>query len=492
MAIACVADLAMTSSTNAIPYSRKRTAFFILVALAYILWADDLPTLQSSTTSSAAKVSRRAQQTSTVTCTLSSFQSVHTVQLTSGKAPGQPFSHDCLLSLHRQDPQSLSIQTSLVRSLYESRRRKDRHIAYVCREQKCGGLGDRIRGMTAAFFLAIWCNASFSVHMDSPVPWHAYVERTALDDPSAYPTDLKNMLEEKRGGFHVLNYDRINLNSTYGFSWDRRIKKYRDPVTKAKSFNTSYFEVTDFPNVLFQERQILLGERTFRFGPTLEKNPYIGDFLRQHAYLDKILGDQPLRTHIFLNLWLGEPTDYLRGLMEPMLKKLRGQRRVVGMHIRVGGMTVEHDGWRDPDRYPPESVDCFVQTAQEVCPAQQREGEGGCAVFYTSDARHVVETIQQRDLPNFYTLGDYLPLTHMDKTPFHDNVLRQNARSWVDWYLLANHCDYYLISRSGYSESASWLRAQNDHELYPARQMGSHQKCNIYDFRETRAALVLE
>ena len=71
----------------------------------------------------------------------------------------------------------------------------------------------------------------------------------------------------------------------------------------------------------------------------------------------------------------------------------------------------------------------------------------------------------------------------MDKTPFHDNVLRQNAISWADWYLLAKHCDYYLISRNGYSETASWFRAQNDHELYPARQMGSHQKYNMYDFR---------
>ena len=446
-------------------------------------------------------------------------------------APVLPFSLDCLENLvnRNQDEElpnnsateqssndrskSLPLLTALVRKLYESRRRKDRHIAYVCLERGCGGLGDRIRAATTAFYLAIWSEASFSMHIDAPVPIEEYIEGTPvhlrLDE---YPEPMQKMLAPYKNNIFVLDTTKVNNATTTMLSWDKKVIRYRDTVRNQRVSNYTYFETTDFPNELFghpsgvdtdgantdgteKDIQVVLAERWFKWRPVLEHNPYIVPFLEDYPYMGSILNDQPLRTHIFMRLFLGRATPYLRSVMEPVAAKLRTKKKVVGMHLRIGGMTLSHEGWRDPVRHGQESVDCFVQEALRECKAGN---ESDCAVFYTSDSPDAMtQMANDPRLGQFYSLEQAeLPLTHMDKTPFFkdpDSALARNARTWADWYILAAYSDKYLISRSGYSEAASWLQINNNDGngggFLPALQMGGAEgfpgeACHLYDFRK--------
>jgi hypothetical protein len=403
-----------------------------------------------------------------------------------------PFTSDCLKSLVDTHPTNLHLRVGLIRANYEHRPVPTRHLVYLCR-RGCGGIGDRIKAALNSFYLALALNATFSIDMELPVRWETFFRGLNCNyDPA------DGRLFEKLG-FTAAEYKQLpNDFSIYrqlkahedvlvtsnfeGNAFDDRLVILRD--SPPEDINYSWFHNADMEYELYGKYNhtgkevVVLSGLTFRM-EAYKKNLYAEQFWSKNRLQD--LG-RAERSFIFFRLFMPYPSDLMKNATKIYLDELKG-RFVVGMQIRLGGtVTKEKGGWVDPHRHGPMCVQCMAEKARELCHTSTL----GCTIWATSDTEAAIEEIQSAFVNDtaINVLVSSGPLTHIDRSRFRRwERVEQNTRTFVDWFIMAEYSDAFVLSRSGFGEHASWFNVMNETNFKPSFQFRSDSPCLFDEYR---------
>lgn len=406
-----------------------------------------------------------------------------------------PFSSDCLMYLLSNQTSDLTLRVGWIRLQYMVRHQNvtNHHILYLCR-MACGGMGDRIRAMLNSFYLALATGASFSINVEQPVHWDDFFLPLNADFETS---TSKNGFLARHGWQQdyiqhskefdllkkILNDSTVDRSDEAGH-WDQ----YLGDDEKHPRYD--YFIQSNLKTRLFDwdddsaREIVVLSGNTFRT-ESFKQNRYAKDFWNHYALKD--LG-RAERSYIFYQLFMARPSLYLETVIAPYLPRLQ-HTYVIGMQIRLGNtFNLTESGWGEDERHRAGCVICMAIQAKAMC-GQQRQ----CAIWVASDtpsALTEIETFFQNDdtMDVVYSRG---PLTHMDRSDFRGkDTLRFNARTFVDWYVMAEYSDAFILSRSGFGEHASWYKLKNHTHFRPAFQFVSDDpNCLFQDFRQIQNRL---
>jgi hypothetical protein len=415
-----------------------------------------------------------------------------------------PFTATCLQSLVESNPANMHLRVGLVRANYEHRPAPTRHVVFHCR-QGCGGIGDRIRSAINSFYLALAMNATFTIDMELPVHWEdffrglnhnyettavGFFEKFALT--AAYQSSSDFSINEQL----FQQKERLVTSNFGGESFDSKVVILKDPLPESEAANVplvpeanrnqdySWYHETDMEHELFgkhikdDKEVVLLSGMTFRM-EAYKKNLYAEQFWSQNRLKD--LG-RAERSFIFFRLFMPYPSDSLKNAMTSYIDRLQG-RFVVGMQIRLGGtVTKEKGGWVDPHRHGPMCVQCMAEKARELCHTSTL----GCTIWATSDTEAAIEEIQSTFVNDtaINVLVSSGPLTHIDRSRFQTSErIQDNMRTFVDWFIMAECSDAFVLSRSGFGEHASWFNVMNETNFKPSFQFRSDSPCLFDEYR---------
>lgn len=409
---------------------------------------------------------------------------------------------DCLRSLIDDHPTNMHLRLGLLRSMYEQQQQQqmttNRHVVFYC-QKGCGGIGDRLRSTLNTFYLALAMNATFTIDMELPVHWEDFFS----------PLNEEYFKTTNRGFFAKYNMTRdynshdfhlpsslaqhqadIVISKARG-DWDYKVKTRKEPMRNeelARLPNVAgadryedfeWFYNTNMEQELFgnvTKDVVVLSGMTFRM-EAYKENKYAQQFWNDSRLKDLSRAE---RSYFFFRLFMPYPSVVLRDAMAPYVEQLQGQF-VVGVHIRLGGEVKKpKGGWVDPKRHGPSCIQCIAEKARELCQSL------ACTIWLTSDSDYAVETMKSifgQDTAIRVLVSTGL-LTHIDRSSFqHQERIEQNTKSFLDWYILAQYCDTYVLSRSGFGEHASWFQMLNSTHFKPAFQYRSDNPCEFDDYR---------
>ena len=273
-----------------------------------------------------------------------------------------------------------------------------------------GGLGDRLRGMATAFYLAISTDSVFVLGSD----WNAF-ERSSQYNQVLRKFGVSPVRQETAS--HELLIDI--MNQTF---WEGNFKERWRPYNKVTiSTNSPAW-------LAVQARAHQSYTEHFNGLTNLDM------FRISMYYLC------PSYSSLFQEL------PVINSILRPSLQLK------LGVHIRLGGL------WGDPMRAGREAVNCFATKIKILCTAKP------CLVYITGDDREAVKECQKLiDSPHIEIVYSTHNSTHIDKDADKDSVVGV----FVDWIALT--CmDHLLISRSGFSETASWYSLVPSEQLLPS------------------------
>ena len=429
-----------------------------------------------------------------------SLEDYHLFYKTSFSNLSMPFNSTCLTALVDNNLNDITLRVGLVRLKYEELQATSpkRHVVYFCRHI-CGGVGDRLRAALSTFYLSLAMNATFTIDMELPVHWEDFFK------------GLNNKYDttSTKGGF----FDRFNITTLYN---DQRsttslqltlaiplddsnstLQRRRDPIDWDYNPDVvdEWYSLENVEEYLFLRQdndsgreQVAFSGMTFRLQPYKE-NPHVQDFWESYRLKD--LG-RAERSYIFFRLFMPKPSNLLRDAIQPYVDQLKGAF-VLGMQIRRGGEqkldgTGEAEGgWEDPARHGAGCVHCMAEKARQLC---MSSSSPNCTVWITSDDPLAVAEIQSSfaNSTSISVLVSSGPITHIDKSVFstvdYNATLRMHTRTFVDWYVMAEYSDAFIISRSGFGEHASWYILLNASHFKPAFQFKSDSPvCEFEDYR---------
>jgi hypothetical protein len=395
-----------------------------------------------------------------------------------------PFDMDCLLTLIDEHPLDLTLRVGLVRKKYDQLQASGpkRHIVYYC-ETACGGVGDRIRAALNTFYLALAMNSTFAIDMELPVRWKQLFRglsttydtgglhsRFKLLGGALLKEQLRNHSHlEYAGGPH--NWDEIYSNHTW----------YSEANVEEELFGS-------YPG---DKEVVILSGLTFRM-ELFKQNSHANHFFRNFRLND--LG-RAERSYIFSRIFMPNKSEHLRNATRSFKNQMKGTF-VVGMHIGLGGLGGENESIKgvmeehrsgiskDPPGDGPACIQCMVEKAKELCKTSPLT----CTVLLSSDIGTAVKEVQAAftNDPVVVVLLSTGEVMHLGKSYFIQtgDILKTNAtKSFVDWQVMAEYSDVFVISRSGFGEHASWYNVQDNGHFRPAFQFKAEDPCEFDDFR---------
>ena len=417
-----------------------------------------------------------------------------------------PFDGECLTGLIDEYTNDVSLRVGLVRLRYEQLQATvpKRHIVYFCRHT-CGGLGDRLRASLSTFYLSLAMNATFTIDVELPVHWedffhglnHNY-ETTTVKGGLFHRFNITEHYSEMNvTDFNLLSmipYDHTSLFRRWNqLDWDYVVDNHwysnenvENHLFAMGSWHSDAYiheEHSVMQNESAKESVVLSG-MTFRLEP-FKNNTYAQDFWRDFRLKD--LG-RAERTHIFYRLFMPNPTHHLTEAMKIHVDRLK-ETYVIGIHIRLGGeLKGEQEkgiGWDDPVRHGVGCVQCMAEKAREVCNTTLSMY---CTIWVASDDPASVDNIKATLVndTNIQVLVSSGPVTHIDKSfdaGLGHDAREMNTRTFVDWYVMAEYSDAFIISRSGFGEHASWYKMLNATHFKPAFRFKSESPCEFEDYR---------
>jgi hypothetical protein len=171
--------------------------------------------------------------------------------------------------------------------------------------------------------------------------------------------------------------------------------------------------------------------------------------------------------HVFLNLYLRNPTPWLRAIVDPTLDHIGEKCYLIGFQIRLdhtgepsssspSSNAMNAIGWTYLVRHTLDSVPCMIEQAQQLCAARPDQSRL-CAIWVSSDARDAIATVdavfRAMNIAVFH--GDGV-ITPIDRSIFEQgDALEAQGRTFQDWYVLAQRCDALVLSRSGFGTTAA-------------------------------------
>ncbi|CAF1599168.1 unnamed protein product, partial [Didymodactylos carnosus] len=189
-------------------------------------------------------------------------------------------------------------------SQFTSTSMKTKTLTYLC-ESHCGGWGDRLRGITSVYILAILTNRHFMINMN-------------------YPCDLKNFLQPNIYDWTWKPSKNLNRKKLY---LDTLRNKYRDDL---------YFNISkrNFIQHWSEYDDIFLTTNSDYITPALN-NSYLSDIIVKLNIKQSDSNQKNLFSFIFEILF--RPTFKITNIVDDILKLLYlSNSTMICFHIRIG------------------------------------------------------------------------------------------------------------------------------------------------------------
>ncbi|UJR27645.1 hypothetical protein I4U23_008926 [Adineta vaga] len=296
-------------------------------------------------------------------------------------------------------------------------------ITYRCRAS-CGGWGDRLRGITSAYLLAILSRRRF--YIDMPFPCNL----TTFLQPNLYdwrPVELKS----NRSQFYIKT---LQSNQLAGVIYER---------ISASNF------VQDWS--IYDDIYITTNSDYIR--------PALANKQIQHiVQLLNFSSEESTQARLFPLLYeiLFRPTHSVTTLVDQLLLNLeysnRLQKRLMCLHIRMGkNPTMINDEVRSYRDTMVKDILDFIETNLTI--------NAQSLLFITSDSLEINKYILNR-YDNNQTISIPGPIMHIDRSSSSSSSQKQCQgflKAISDFYVLGE-CDVLIMARSGFSEWASRRR----------------------------------
>jgi hypothetical protein len=303
--------------------------------------------------------------------------------------------------------------------------RNGKALVYTC-WGLCGGMGDRIRGITTAFLQAVLTNRAFFINHTSPAPLSEFFEFA----------DQSISWEFNESLVTGMNFTDERFMDKF------KIGKYR---YRTENFHRTMKDQVHYLHI----NQPLQSYLTW--------NPHLAKELRKY-HLDKV---NYLDLPGCIMEYVLKPRGELKTMMENLSSRYLEQNNVIGIQVRTGG-----DGqWlNEPSRVPRSDLDYFWNCAKRI----EDEELQGLPVkwFLTTDSEFVRnESIARFGTEKIFTIeGD---IVHVDKTDTTDKrQASQGMLKTLTDLLLLSESNKLIVSRSNFAEIAA-LRTFKGAFVYP-------------------------
>lgn len=299
----------------------------------------------------------------------------------------------------------------------------NRTITYYC-VKNCGGWGDRLRGITSTYILALCLRRRFLIDMPSPYELSHFLRPNFIDwKVKQRPMNL------------------LEINSMNG-----RNARELDP-------NISSGNLTE---IWSNYDHVRLTTNADYITPIL-KNPFFRSIVSQIGIRSNESSQQGLFPLIFELLF--KPTSLISNELDNLLQHTFN-RTILCMHIRLGqNPTIPKDG-KLPHRQSlvPDMIEFIDRNLNHFQPS----------IFVTSDSNDSLETLRRHyGRERILTING--PIIHIDRPNGKNDSLNLIIRGFfkviTDFYFLGE-CDLLLMPRSGFSNWANLRRINPYTNLY--------------------------
>ncbi|BGP58239.1 hypothetical protein JCM8202_002810 [Rhodotorula sphaerocarpa] len=322
-------------------------------------------------------------------------------------------------------------------------KQEPKFISYHCEQgMNCGGLGDRLLGMTSAFFFGLVTKRAFLAEWQSPVPLDVIFDSPHIDwSYSSYAPEQHPVFGQKRlaaaaasaADLDIIHFDRLAVDATFGIqSWNPKPDR---PLTPG-----------------FEQRDIAYQSPWIKFFSN--RGMVYRSFKYKH--LQKTiarLGLQDSNAFSCISEYLFKPkpaaldliTQYTSVMALPTVFS-------VGIHVRTGDQSMkdaEYDKVNTVKRHI-----AFFRCARELGETYARPDQR--VVFYlVTDSRHLKEDAQ-RVLGSKLITTDFAPQHVHQKSGHVDGVMS----AVVEDYVLAKADMLVATQDSGFGKLASFMMAK--------------------------------
>ncbi|GAA5964927.1 hypothetical protein JCM21900_000022 [Sporobolomyces salmonicolor] len=320
--------------------------------------------------------------------------------------------------------------------------RDPKFISYHCeRGMNCGGLGDRLLGMTSAFFFGLVTQRAFLGEWQSPIPLEVVFDSPHVNwsyssfTSQTHPVLGQQPLVDASAELDIIHFDRLSVDATFGTSsWNP--KRGRIPTPGFEKRDLAY----QSPWIKFFTNRGMI-YRSFAY-KHLQKS--IGR-----------LGLQPTTAFACISQYLFRPkppalnliADYTSVLALPSVFS-------VGIHVRTGDQSMkdpEYDKVNTVKRHS-QFFRCARELGETYATKDQR------IIYYlVTDSANLKQDAQQ-------VLGDKLVTTDMlpqhvhQKSGHADGVFSAVVEDWI----LAKTDMLVATQDSGFGKLAAFMHAKEN------------------------------
>ncbi|CAF3400756.1 unnamed protein product [Rotaria sp. Silwood2] len=302
-------------------------------------------------------------------------------------------------------------------------------IIYSC-ASFCGGWGDRLRGITSVYILALLTNRRFMIDMNYPCDILTVIQPNFVNW-----TYVKHNKSEKR--------TRLFINTMP--SWQ---KTYRTSIS-------NMIQSTDFVKTWLPYDDIVIATNSDYMTPAL-RNSYMLNKTRQ--LLGRIPVSQATMQTLFALIFelLFKPSVAVRNRVDSVLVNSR-HRHLICLHIRIG---------KNPTNPFDHSFTARANTTKAMIKFIDNYllNKSSSLVFVAADSGQAVSDILRHYPKSSMTITG--PILHIDRFDSQSPTICDGfIKVIADFYLLGE-CKTSLLSNSGFSSWANRRRENPNEELY--------------------------
>ncbi|BGP35475.1 hypothetical protein JCM10296v2_007313 [Rhodotorula toruloides] len=319
-------------------------------------------------------------------------------------------------------------------------KREPKFISYHCETgMNCGGLGDRLLGMTSTFFFGLITQRAFLSEWQSPIPLDIIFDSPHINwthssfTSSRHPVLGQKRLADAAADLDIIHFDRLSVDATFGTtSWN-------PPKNRAL---TPGFELRDLayksPWIKFYTNRGMI-YRSFKY-KHLQKS------------INR-LGLEPTTAFACISEYLFKPkppvldliTQYTSVLALPTIFS-------VGIHIRTGDQSMRDEVYDKVNTVKRHIA--FFRCARELGETYARKDQK-VVFFLITDSQHLKQDAQ-RVLGNKLITTDMVPQHVHQKSGHVDGVMSAVVEDWI----LAKADMLVATQDSGFGKLASFMMAK--------------------------------